>query len=129
MMANNKRGQQSFVLPQLPVITAPDALPDFSGRIRYRCRFDGRQHAVLDLGEVGQTVHAWLNGIDLGIRLCPPYRYDLTKALRDESNELVMEVSNTLSNAVDDRFSHYMAIPASGLLGPLRWMNPKETNA
>ncbi|MBQ3706951.1 MAG: glycosyl transferase family 2 [Clostridia bacterium] len=104
-------------------ITSADRDPAFSGRICYTAAFEGKRGSrALDLGEVGQTSHLWLNGIDLGVRVCPPYRYDLTNALRDGENELVIEVSNTLANAVRDGFSAYMAIPASGLIGPLTWL-------
>ena len=55
------------------------------------------------------------------MRVCPPYRYDLSGALRDGENTLVIEVSNTLGNAIRDHFTGYMAIPASGLIGKIRW--------
>ena len=71
---------------------------------------------------MGQTARLILNGKDLGERVCPPFRYDLTEALRDGENELVVEVSNTLANAVRDNFSMFMAIPASGLIGPVSWL-------
>ncbi len=107
----------------LPNITGIDCSPDFSGRIRYTCTFDSAKETLgIDLGEAGQTAHLWCNGTDLGVRVCPPYRYDLTNALRDGKNELVIEVSNTLANAVRDGFSGYMAIPASGLMGPVTWL-------
>ncbi|MCR5683343.1 MAG: hypothetical protein K6G29_12930 [Clostridiales bacterium] len=104
-------------------ITSAERDPGFSGRIRYTAAFTGKRESLaLDLGEVGQTSHLWLNGRDLGVRVCPPYRYDLTDALRDGENALVIEVSNTLANAVRDGFSAYMAIPASGMIGPLTWL-------
>ncbi|MBQ3955997.1 MAG: glycosyl transferase family 2 [Clostridia bacterium] len=109
-------------------LTAADRDPGFSGRIRYTARFDTnqfegkRESLALDLGEVGQTARLILNGKDLGERVCPPFRYDLTEALRDGENELVIEVSNTLANAVRDNFSMFMAIPASGLIGPVSWL-------
>ena len=106
----------------LPNITDIRNMPEFSGRIRYTCTFD-RPDGVcgIDLGEVGQTAHLWCNGTDLGVRVCPPYRYDLSGALRDGENTLVIEVSNTLGNAIRDHFTGYMAIPASGLIGKIRW--------
>lgn len=112
-------------------ITGIDHMPDFSGRIRYTASFDRTEitdgtvsasSIAIDLGEVGQTAHLWLNGKDLGVRVCPPYRYDLTDALCDDTNELVIEVSNTLGNAVRDAFSPHMVIPASGLIGEVCWM-------
>jgi len=108
---------------KLPNLTDIRRDPDFSGRIRYTCTFDRPADICgIDLGEVGQTSHLWLNGEDLGIRVCPPYRYDLSKALRDGANELVIEVSNTLANAIRDGFSYYMAIPASGIIGAVEWI-------
>ena len=107
----------------LPNITDIRNNPDFSGRIRYTCTFDKPEDVTgIDLGTVGQTSHLWCNGIDCGIRVCPPYRYDLTDALRNGENELVIEVSNTLANAIRDGFSGYMAIPASGLTGGVTWI-------
>ncbi len=104
-------------------VTAADRDPGFSGRIRYTASFEGKKESLaLDLGEVGQTARLFLNGKDLGVRVCPPYRYDLTDALADGKNELVIEVSNTLANALRDGFSAYMAIPASGMLGPVTWL-------
>ena len=116
-------------------LTGAAHMPDFSGRIRYTAVFDrstlpvgscADKAVALDLGEVGQTAHAWLNGQDLGVRLCPPYRYDVSAALCEGSNQLVIEVSNTLANAVRDDFSKHMIIPASGLLGELAWMTIRE---
>ena len=107
----------------LPNITDVDNMPEFSGTVRYTCKFDRPDGiSAIDLGEVGQTAHLWCNDVDLGVRLCPPYRYDLTKALRDGENTLVIEVSNTLANAIRDGFSAYMAIPGSGIIGPVNWL-------
>ena len=108
-------------------LTGSAHMPEFSGRIRYTAVFDRAdvpavQGLALDLGEVGQTSHLWCNGVDLGVRVCKPYRYDLTDMLRDGCNELVIEVSNTLANAIRDGLSGFLAIPASGLTGKLRWM-------
>ena len=108
---------------QLPNITDLNNVPDFSGRIRYTCTFDRPgTFTGIDLGEVGQTSHVWCNGIDLGIRVCSPYRYDLEKVLKDTDNTLVIEVSNTLANAIRDRFTGHLAIPASGLIGTVNWI-------
>lgn len=108
-------------------LTDIDHTPEFSGRIRYSCTVNGSDapdsdRIALDLGEVGQTSRLWLNGQDLGVRVCPPYRYELTKALCEGENKLTIEVSNTLANAIRDHFSSFMAIPASGILGPVMWM-------
>ena len=107
---------------KLPNITAAENNPAFSGRIRYTCRFDKPDAYGIDLGVVGQTTHLYLNGADLGVRVCPPYSYDLSGALKDGENEMVIEVSNTLANALRDGFSAFLPIPASGLQGPVKWL-------
>ena len=102
-------------------VAGAEGIPDFAGIVRYRAtlRLDGRRPVALDLGSVGQTARLFLNGTDLGIRICPPYRFDLSAAAREGDNELVIEVANTLAGKVRDRFSQFIQIPPSGLLGPL----------
>ena len=101
--------------------------PDFSGKIRYSCSFEAPDGVCgIDLGAVGQTARLWLNGVYLGMRVCNPYRYDLSSALHSGKNELVIEVANTLANALHDPLSCYMTIPASGLIGPVQWLKKAE---
>ncbi|MBO4423058.1 MAG: hypothetical protein J5879_06440 [Clostridia bacterium] len=97
--------------------------PDFSGRIRYTCRAcppDGVYG--IDLGDAGDVTHLFCNGTDLGVRICPPYSYDLSGALKDGENELLIYVSNTLANAVKDGFSAFLAIKKAGLHGDIKWI-------
>ena len=75
----------------------------------------------IDLGEVGQSVRLSCNGTDLGVRVCPPYSYDLTEVLREGENELEAVVSTTLAGAIRDGFSYNLAIPRSGIAGPVSW--------
>lgn len=111
----------------LPNITSAENDPAFSGRIRYTCRFEKPDNAYgIDLGAVGQTSHLYLNGRDLGVRICPPYAYDLSSALKDGENEMTIEVSNTLANAVRDGFSAFLPIPASGVQGPVTWLKEEK---
>lgn len=112
---------------ELYSITAMTREPRFSGRMRYTATFNSKnvpegKKLALDLGEVGVTSHLYLNGEDLGIRLCPPYRYDLTDLIKNGDNELCIVVSNTLGNAIEDRSSLYMPLVPSGLLGRIKWM-------
>ncbi|MBQ8952673.1 MAG: glycosyl transferase family 2 [Clostridia bacterium] len=111
-----------------PEITAPtnlnrpDGLPRFSGTIRYEGTFATKrgERLVLDLGQVGETAEALVNGQSAGVRLQPPYRFDITGLAQDGENELTIEVTNTLVYRMHDGFSAYHAIAASGLIGPVR---------
>lgn len=101
----------------------PDIGAGFSGRIRYEAKFVKPDGVVgIDLGEVGQTVRLYCNGSDMGVRVCPPYSYDLSGVLREGENSIAAVVSNTLANAVKDRFSTYLSIPASGITGTVKWI-------
>ncbi len=74
----------------------------------------------LDLGEVGEVAQAWLNGPLLGTRICRPYVFDATAAIRPGDNTLRVEVTNTLVYALKDDFSRYINQEPSGLIGPVR---------
>ena len=109
-------------MTDLVSVTGADELPDFSGRIKYRADVSLKKggRVAVDLGDVGCTAELILNGKSAGMRICRPYRFELTKYLEDGANELEIIVSNTLANREKDNFSKYMVIPPSGLLGPVR---------
>jgi hypothetical protein len=78
-------------------------LREFSGTVRYGLpvyvpRRHVRRRLVLDLGEVGCVAEAWLNGEYLGVRAWPPYGFDITGLVREDANDLTVEVTNTLAN-------------------------------
>lgn len=128
----------------IPWNTHPDpAVRFFSGTAEYRQEFAlpdgiiGNNRIIwLDLGEVRELADVSLNGKPLGIVWMPPFRLDVTKALRPGKNELVVRAVNTWANRLigdaalpeADRttwtsFTHYKKtdkLPDSGLLGPVR---------
>ena len=77
----------------------------YSGHVRYSTtlHYHGenvRDRVVLDLGDVRDIAHVWLNGRDLGILWMPPFTVDIDSYLREGKNELVVEVVNTWHNAL-----------------------------
>lgn len=104
-------------------LSKPGALPDFSGTFRYMTAFHwdrSREKRFLDLGEACETAEVWLNGEHLGVKICPPYRFDISAVLREGMNTLVIEVTNTLVKQEKDFLSRYAPQEPSGLLGPVR---------
>ena len=103
-------------------ITGRKGWPWFSGNIRYRTclKLEAPGEWGIDLGDVGVTARLKINGRELGIRLCAPYRWDISEAVIAGENFLEIEVANTLVHRVRDRFSEYMQIRPGGLLGPVR---------
>ncbi len=103
-------------------LTGPEEMPEFSGTMRYTAILtvhDPSGIQVLDLGTVGETAALWVNGVLIGRRICPPYRFQLTGILRPGDNTVEIEVANTLVQQMKDRLSRYMQIGPSGLLGPV----------
>ncbi|MBI5693975.1 MAG: glycosyl hydrolase [Verrucomicrobia bacterium] len=113
----------------------------YSGLATYRTRFevaDGAAALWLDLGRVEVMARVQLNGRDLGVRWCAPWRVDLSPALRPGANELEITVANLWPNRligdvalpVEQRRSWTTRNPfkadtpllPSGLLGPVRLM-------
>jgi len=103
-------------------VNSPDFEPDFSGKMRYTFKFNaekGGGRVFIDLGRVGQNAELMLNGRYCGIRISAPYLYEITDAINDGENEAIVIVSNTLAERVRDRFSHYLQLSPSGLLGEI----------
>jgi hypothetical protein len=78
----------------------------YSGRATYRRTFDlprafaGRAglRLILDLGVVKNIARVLLNGRDLGVVWCDPWRVDITPAVKAAGNLLEIEVANLWPN-------------------------------
>ena len=71
----------------------------YSGTAVYRTTFQAKKSAAyLDLGKVEVMADVTLNGKSLGILWKPPYRVDVTKALKDGENVLELKVVNLWIN-------------------------------
>jgi hypothetical protein len=78
-------------------------LDRFSGYVDYTTTFDlpgGEREIQLDLGAVKYMAQVWLNGVEVGQRLWPPFRYDASGAARPGMNTLTVRVGNLFCNAV-----------------------------
>lgn len=92
--------------------------PKFAGTLRYRAVVsvtkDSAAKHQLDLGAVGDWAVVQVNGKSLGPRFWAPMVWDLTDVLRDGSNELVVDVTNSLAA----QYAPKQRRP-SGLFGPV----------
>jgi hypothetical protein len=76
---------------------------DFSGSATYGVRLDAPrldadERVFLDLGRVEAIAEVRLNGVELGQAWSPPYRVEVTHALRAGANELEIDVTTTWTN-------------------------------
>lgn len=75
----------------------------FSGTATYRTTFESKiennkSKIYLDLGDVQVIAQVKLNGRDLGILWKPPFRVDVTDALKSGANDLEIQVTNLWPN-------------------------------
>lgn len=123
----------------------------YSGTAVYRASFEvaaerigeGRRF-VIDLGDVKDVADVTLNGKLLGTLWTPPWRVDVTAALKGGTNELEVRVTNLWPNRLigdsalpkEKRFTDTNLNPykpdspllPSGLLGPVRILAAPEGN-
>lgn len=104
----------------IPLSCEPEFM-DKTGTLRYENSFtwekkDGRR-VFIDLGAVYETAEVFVNGESAGVRICPPYRVEITNQLTDGGNELAIEVTNTLGNENKDFMSQYTPLEPFGLSG------------
>lgn len=108
-------------------ITGKNGLPNFSGEMRYTAEFTlekpGRY--MLDLGKVGHTARLSVNGHNLGVRIGEPYAWDISSVVRAGKNTIEITAANTLVNRIHDRFSIYLQLLPSGIIGPVTLKNLK----
>jgi hypothetical protein len=145
------------VAPQtLPTLgswtTSPDpAIRYHAGTATYERTIDvpvaahhGGRRIILELGGVGNVAEVSVNGRTSGIAWSPPYRVDITDALKSGRNRIAVKVANTWQNRIvgdlqpgaakiastnapagifallEKRLKPDTPLTPSGLLGPVR---------
>jgi hypothetical protein len=115
--------KQEILLDKLKDISLIEAYENKTGTVRYKtelqCDSDKKSN-LIDLGEVYEVAEVFVNGKSAGVRICPPYRYDISNLLMKGKNDLIVEVTNTLGNETRDALSQYLVIEPFGMIGPVK---------
>lgn len=105
--------------------SAIDGLRSYSGGAWYRKTIeieaeDLTNYIEIDLGDLVSSAELFVNGRSAGIKLAPPWTFDITSLASAGRNDIEVMVYNTLSN-------HYTSIPTryrgnikSGMIGPVK---------
>jgi len=99
-------------------LSGKSGVRDFCGHATFTTEFEWStetENVMLEVFAPEQTVKCILNGIDLGLEICPPYVFHLGKALRQGKNSLCLTTSNTLANRHNEHLTTYYSIPPTGL--------------
>lgn len=103
------------------------SMEHFSGTVEYRAVLtapliasepggdcaSGRR-IFLDLGNVQEIAHLWVNDVSVGVQMWAPFVFDITDYLTDGDNTIRLTVDNCLANGINNTSR------ASGLLGPVQ---------
>ncbi|MDB5084098.1 MAG: hypothetical protein JWN30_984, partial [Bacilli bacterium] len=113
-------GTVNAIDPETPLSSWADwsGMEHFSGTVTYHNTFDLKdvqeiQSAVLDLGDVHEIAQVWINDQEAGVILWSPYQFDIRGFLKAGTNQIKVEVTNSMANRFDE-----LMLP-SGLLGPV----------
>jgi len=136
-------GPEKVVFEELEDWTkrSEEGIKYYSGIATYRKSFDRpaplapNSKIYLDLGTVHEMARVRLNGKDLGVVWCAPWRVDITHALQAGANHLEIEVANLwpnrligdalkpeeerLTRTTSNPYNAGSALLPSGLLGPV----------
>lgn len=89
-----------------PFYSSPTAWKNAQGTARYSTSFylkkgEYREDMVLDLGDVRESAHVYVNGQDAGIVFCAPFRLPIGKYLKPRgTNRIVIDVTGLAANFV-----------------------------
>lgn len=109
-----------------------DGLKAYSGGALYRKSIsisadDLKNTLEIDLGDLVSSAELFVNGKSAGIRLSPPWKFDITSLVKPGENKVEVMIYNTLANNYTTIPTTYRGSIKSGLIGPvqLKIMNSK----
>ncbi len=102
-----------------------DGLRAYSGGAAYRkfvkiTQADLKHKLVIDLGDLVSSAEVLINGKSAGIRVSPPWIYDITSLAKSGDNDVEILVYNTIANNYTSIPTMYLGSIKSGLVGPVK---------
>jgi hypothetical protein len=114
-----------FKTTELKAISA--STPEFSGRIEYTAiiNVDKARKTFIKFGNVGENAEVIVNGKSCGLLVCRPFIYDITDAVREGENQLLVNVYTTIANDQRDPISMYVPMAPTGISGGVEILTDK----
>ncbi|NLX76182.1 MAG: hypothetical protein GXZ01_02225 [Clostridiaceae bacterium] len=92
-------------------------MANYSGTLKYTAAFQIKDLEdfvyLMDLGEVHELVHLYINGHDMGVKMWKPYVFDITPWVKEGMNTIEAYITNSMANRLAG------AGLKSGLIGPV----------
>lgn len=114
--------KETLPVREAVTVNTIDGYEDKCGTVSYETvlTFKEEQGEVfLDLGAVYEIAEVFVNNKSAGVKLCPPYIFDLTGLVEQGKHLLRVEVTNTLGTQIRDGLSQYLVIEPFGIEGPI----------
>jgi hypothetical protein len=110
-----------------------EGLTAYSGGAWYRKNIsisgeELKNRLEIDLGDLVSSAELFVNGQSAGIRLAPPWTFDITRLAKEGNNELEVLIYNTIANNYNSIPTRYRGEIRSGLIGPVILRTFKELN-
>jgi|WetSurMetagenome_2_1015567.scaffolds.fasta_scaffold01872_6 hypothetical protein len=101
-----------------------DGLRAYSGGAWYRKTIninsgDLKNKLEIDLGDLVSSAELFINGRSAGVKLSPPWKFDITEFARQGENRIEVLIYNTLANNYTSIPTRYRGEIKSGLIGPV----------
>ena len=101
-----------------------DGLRAYSGGAWYRKTInidaeDLKNRLEIDLGDLVSSAELSVNGKSAGIKLSPPWVFEITQLAKEGENKLEILIYNTLANNYTSIPTRYRGSIKSGLIGPV----------
>ena len=80
---------------------------------------DLKNKLEIDLGDIVSSAELIVNNKTAGIKLSPPFIFDISELVKPGGNKLEVLVYNTLANNYTSIPTRYMGDIKSGLIGPV----------
>ena len=77
----------------------------------------GANQTLINISDAYEGVEVWANDQYIGMKICPPYTFDITKAAKVGKNSLRIEVANTLFDQVEAMPKDPMRAMMAGMNG------------
>ncbi len=102
-----------------------DGMKAYSGGAWYRKSIqlnsaDLKEKLLIDLGDLVSSAELRINGQSAGVRLSPPWKFDITLFAKLGENTIEILVYNTIANNYTTVPTKYLGSIKSGLIGPVR---------
>ena len=96
-------------------------MENYTGTVKYEINADVPEGAkAIEINEAAEVAELFMDGNSIGVRICPPYRWDIAEFPKKSNMNIRIEVTNTADTKWGDRYSK--DYPDGGILGDVFWL-------